>query len=144
MNGHWRPSLYSSSATDVRVVSCTALSNIKWSFSYFCSVGCTSSVPSCPCLPLLSSHPLLPRVHNHPLRVALQIRSGLHYWGIFSISTRLSEVAAFRQRIVYPGEMIALSVMVRTSVSTCLAVTMMLVVCRLPTRPSSVIFSSHR
>jgi hypothetical protein len=121
--------------------SCTALSNITWSFSYFCSVGCTSFVPSCPCLPLLSSHPLLPRVHNHPLRVAFQIRNGPHYWGIFSISTRLSGVVAFRQRIVYLGEMIALSMMVRTSASTCLAATMMLVVCRLLTPSSSAIFS---
>jgi hypothetical protein len=53
-------------------------------------------------------------------------------------------VVAFRQRIVYPGEMIALSTMVRTSVSTCLAVTMMLVVRRLLTRPSSVIFKNQR
>jgi hypothetical protein len=101
-------------------------------------------VPSCPCLPLLSFRPLPPRVHNHPLRVAFQICNGPHFWGISSISTRPSEVAAFRQRIVYPGEMIALSMTVRTSVSTCLAATMMLAVCRLLSVIFSFSFSSHR
>ena len=101
--------------------------SLTWSFPppFFYSFGCTSSAPNCLCRHLLFYHLFPPLVHSHPVRIASRIHNGPHCWGIFCIFTRRSVAVAFRARSGYPGETIALSMMGRMSISTCLADTMM-------------------